>query len=92
MTHEGRIHDAHTLMHDEIEEIPDAVRRLVADQADQFSRVVAGVRAARPRLAIIAARGTSDHAAIYAKRPVAYSTWAKAAPGGRPSASGVWRA
>jgi len=67
MTDQGHIHDAPTLMHDEIEEIPDVVRHLVADQADQFSRVVAGIRAARPRLAIIAARGTSDHAAIYAK-------------------------
>jgi glucosamine--fructose-6-phosphate aminotransferase (isomerizing) len=67
MTDQGRMHDVPTLMHDEFEEIPAAVRRLVADQVDQFSRVVAGVRAARPRLAIIAARDTSDHAAIYAK-------------------------
>ncbi len=67
MTGDGRTPDARTRMRDEIEEIPDTVRRLVADQADQFTRVVAGVRAARPRFAIIAARGTSDHAAIYAK-------------------------
>jgi fructoselysine-6-P-deglycase FrlB-like protein len=64
MTAQGRLHDAPTLMRGEIEEIPDVVRRLVADQADQFSRVVAGVRTARPRLAIIAGHGTSDHAAI----------------------------
>ena len=64
MTAQDRMHGAPTRTYEEIEEIPDAVWRLVADQADQFSRVVAGVGPARPRLAIIAGHGTSDHAAI----------------------------
>ena len=64
MTAQDRILDAPTRMHEEIEEIPDAAWRFVADQADQLPRVVAGVRAARPRLAIIAGHGRSDHAAI----------------------------
>jgi glucosamine--fructose-6-phosphate aminotransferase (isomerizing) len=51
----------------EIHETPDVVRGLLADGADETRQVAAAIRAARPRVAVIAARGTSDHAAIYAR-------------------------
>ncbi len=51
----------------EIREIPDVVRRLVVDGADDNTRVAAAIRAASPRVVVIAARGTSDHAAVYAR-------------------------
>ena len=51
----------------EIHEIPGIVRRLLVDGADETARVAAAVRAARPGVIVIAARGTSDHAAVYAR-------------------------
>ena len=67
MTPEAQRTAVRTVMHAEISEIPDTVRRLVVDDDDQFSAAVARIHAARPRLVILAARGTSDHAATYAK-------------------------
>jgi glucosamine--fructose-6-phosphate aminotransferase (isomerizing) len=51
----------------EIHEIPDVVRRLLAEGADETVRVATAIRAARPDVIVLAARGTSDHAAIYAR-------------------------
>ncbi len=51
----------------EIHEIPEVVRLLRDDGADETARVAAAIRAARPRVIVIAARGTSDHAAVYAR-------------------------
>ena len=50
----------------EIAEQPAALARLLA-AADGVAEVAARIRAAAPRFVLIAARGTSDHAALYAK-------------------------
>ncbi|HWE09201.1 MAG TPA: SIS domain-containing protein [Solirubrobacteraceae bacterium] len=54
------------LMAAEIAEQPDILAGLLAarDELDEAARRIAG---ARPRFVLIAARGTSDHAALYAK-------------------------
>jgi glucosamine--fructose-6-phosphate aminotransferase (isomerizing) len=49
----------------EIGEQPAAWRRLLA--SDQFAAAAEHVRRRRPRFVLLAARGTSDHAALYAK-------------------------
>ncbi len=51
----------------EIHEIPEVVRRLRIAGADETARVAAAVHAARPSVVVIAGRGTSDHAAVYAR-------------------------
>ena len=50
----------------EIMEQPAAWRRLLANRA-AVAAVARGIGAARPRFVLFAARGTSDHAALYAK-------------------------
>jgi glutamine---fructose-6-phosphate transaminase (isomerizing) len=56
-----------THMRQEIEEIPSIVADLVGRSRVETGPVGAAVRAARPRLAVIVARGTSDHAGTYAR-------------------------
>ena len=58
---------AGALMAAEIAEQPDVLARLLARQADPLAEIAAAVRARAPRFALFAARGTSDHAALYAK-------------------------
>jgi glucosamine--fructose-6-phosphate aminotransferase (isomerizing) len=53
------------LMGAEIREQPAVWRRLLA--SDQFGAAAAQVRRRRPTMVLLAARGTSDHAALYAK-------------------------
>jgi glutamine---fructose-6-phosphate transaminase (isomerizing) len=53
------------LMKAEILEQPEVWRRLLA--SDQFEQLADQVRQRRPRMVLLAARGTSDHAALYAK-------------------------
>jgi glucosamine--fructose-6-phosphate aminotransferase (isomerizing) len=67
MTQEDSPRDGRTLMRREIDEIPAAVARLVRGEAAHLDEVAAAVRRAHPRLAVVAARGTSDHAAVYAR-------------------------
>lgn len=55
-----------TLMRQEIGEIPAVVERLV-HQAAPSDEVAAAIRRTRPRYLTIAARGTSDHAGVYAR-------------------------
>lgn len=55
------------LMAAEIAEQPVALARLLATATEQIVPIAAAVRSRRPRFAILAARGTSDHAALYAK-------------------------
>lgn len=54
------------LMAAEIAQQPDVLAGLLADTA-QIERARAQIVAARPRFVLLAARGTSDHAALYAK-------------------------
>lgn len=54
-----------TRMRQEIEEIPAVVERILA--SPDVRRIAAAITDARPRWIAIAARGTSDHAAVYAE-------------------------
>jgi glucosamine--fructose-6-phosphate aminotransferase (isomerizing) len=51
----------------EIYEQPQVIERLVTEQRDHIAAVAAEIREANPRYVVMAARGTSDHAAIYGK-------------------------
>lgn len=51
----------------EIAEQPDVLRRLAADGGRDIAAVSAAIGGRRPRFVLLAARGTSDHAALYAK-------------------------
>ena len=55
------------LMAAEIAEQPAVLRRLLADGAAEIADAVAQIAAYAPRFVIFAARGTSDHAALYGK-------------------------
>jgi glucosamine--fructose-6-phosphate aminotransferase (isomerizing) len=56
-----------TLYHDEIFEQPEVIRRLVQDGNGQIRRIAEHLISNPPKFIIIAARGTSDNAATYAK-------------------------
>lgn len=56
-----------TLMRREIEEIPDVVARLVAESAPELAAAAVAIGRADPGWIMIAGRGTSDHAAVYAQ-------------------------
>ena len=56
-----------TRMRREIGQIPAVVARVLSEAPHDLRAVAAAVRVARPRFAVIAARGTSDHAANYAQ-------------------------
>jgi glutamine---fructose-6-phosphate transaminase (isomerizing) len=52
---------------DEIREQPAVVERFLRDATDEVGEACRAIRAAAPSHVVIAARGTSDHAAIYAQ-------------------------
>ena len=52
---------------DEIAEQPEVASRLLAQSHDAVAAIGARIREVRPRGYVIAARGSSDHAALYAK-------------------------
>jgi len=54
-------------LRDEILEQPAAVQRLLDSAPVAFAPIAAAVESRRPRFAVIAARGTSDNAGIYAQ-------------------------
>ncbi len=54
-------------LHDEILEQPAAVTRLLDGAGEQFEPVAAEMRRQRPTFVVIAARGSSDNAALYAQ-------------------------
>jgi glutamine---fructose-6-phosphate transaminase (isomerizing) len=56
-----------TLMRQEIGEIPEVVARVLDGGSAATGEAAAAIAHARPRSAVIVARGTSDHAAIYAR-------------------------
>jgi glucosamine--fructose-6-phosphate aminotransferase (isomerizing) len=51
----------------EIAEIPAVVERTLGDGAAELDAVAAAIRRRRPRFVLVAARGTSDHAGVYAR-------------------------
>lgn len=55
------------LMAAEIAEQPVALQRLLDDGAAEIAATAEQIRARAPRFVLFAARGTSDHAALYAK-------------------------
>jgi glucosamine--fructose-6-phosphate aminotransferase (isomerizing) len=54
-------------LHDEIAEQPEIAARFMSAQADPIEAIAASLRARPVRQVVIAARGTSDHAALYAQ-------------------------
>jgi glutamine---fructose-6-phosphate transaminase (isomerizing) len=56
-----------THMAAEVQEIPAAAARFLADSHEQVAAAAAAMRAADPRLLVTVARGSSDHAATYLK-------------------------
>jgi len=54
-------------LRDEILEQPEVAARFLATQADRVDAIATSLRERPPRHVVIAARGTSDHAAIYAQ-------------------------
>lgn len=56
-----------TLMATETHEAPEGVRRMLSRNAAAFARVAEHLRQAAPTSVITCARGSSDHAATYAK-------------------------
>lgn len=56
-----------TIMAAEIREVPAIVRTQLMTAAASFDAVAEAIRAAQPEWVSIVARGTSDHAAIYAR-------------------------
>lgn len=55
------------IMAAEIAEQPSVLDRIVRDGRPEIMRVARAVREERPRFVLFVARGTSDHAALYAK-------------------------
>ncbi len=55
------------IMTAEIDEQPAVLARLLAEQAPEIARVAAALARREHRFVLLAARGTSDHAALYAK-------------------------
>jgi glucosamine--fructose-6-phosphate aminotransferase (isomerizing) len=54
-------------LHDETAEQPEVAARFIASQAEPIEAIAASLRARPVRQVMIAARGTSDHAALYAQ-------------------------
>ena len=54
-------------MRREIDEIPDVVDQIIAASSGELRAVASAIRDGRPRWAMVAGRGTSDHAAVFAQ-------------------------
>ena len=54
-------------LRDEIREQPEVAARFLAEQAGNIESIAGSLRDRPPRHVVIAARGTSDHAAVYAQ-------------------------
>jgi glucosamine--fructose-6-phosphate aminotransferase (isomerizing) len=59
--------DRGQLMASEIAEQPSVLRHLLEAGTAEIASVSAAISQRRPRFVLLAARGTSDHAALYAK-------------------------
>lgn len=56
-----------TNMYKEIMEQPEVLRKCISTNEETLTKIVAELEKKKPEFIIIAARGTSDHAAVYAK-------------------------
>ena len=63
-----------TLMRQEIDEIPDAVARLLDNANSDFQEAGAKLKARDPAVIVTIARGSSDHAAHFLKYAVELQT------------------
>jgi glucosamine--fructose-6-phosphate aminotransferase (isomerizing) len=61
------VHKEGSHLQREIVEQPEVLRRLLVDERDVIQQVAVAIRDRTPRYVVIAARGTSDNAARYAK-------------------------
>lgn len=66
-TNLGGVTEPGALMAAEIAEQPTVLARLLTDGAAEIADVAAQIHQYAPRFVVLAARGTSDHAALYAK-------------------------
>ncbi|RDG39474.1 SIS domain-containing protein [Streptomyces corynorhini] len=64
---DGPVERPGRLMSAEVLEQPEVLRRVLQDGAPRIREVAAVIAARNPRFALLSARGTSDHAALYAK-------------------------
>ena len=74
-----------TIMRAEIAESVSVTARLVADRR-RFEAIGEALAARRPAVLVVAGRGTSDHAAIYARYPLSTPS-ASPSPSRRPASS-----
>ena len=58
---------ADTLLEREIHQQPGVLTRLLTTESEAVARMAEAIRAAKPRCVLIAARGSSDNAALYGK-------------------------
>ena len=58
---------ADTLLEREIHQQPGVLTRLLTTESEAVARMAEAIRAAKPRCVLIAARGSSDNAAVYGK-------------------------
>jgi glucosamine--fructose-6-phosphate aminotransferase (isomerizing) len=56
-----------TILEQEIHQQPGALTRLLTGESGRVAEIAAAIRAREPRFALIAARGSSDNAAVYGK-------------------------
>ena len=56
-----------TILEKEIFQQPEVINRLVKTKSDQIGKISEQIREKQPQFILIAARGTSDNAAVYAK-------------------------
>lgn len=82
---------ASTMMHREAAESGAAVARFLAANRDALGRIGARLRATPPSVVVTCARGSSDHAATYAKYLIELMTGVVTASAA-PSVSSVYRA
>lgn len=56
-----------SILEQEIKQQPEVIEKLIAGSTEAISRIATRLRNHRPRFVVMAARGTSDNAATYAK-------------------------
>ncbi len=56
-----------SLLHDEISQQPDVLRRLLTEEAGNIAAIAEQIRRLDVRMVLVAARGTSGHAGAYAR-------------------------
>ena len=63
-----------SLMLDEIHQQPDAIERTIRRESKKIEDFAAGLKADRPRLIVLVARGSSDNAALFGRYLIEMTT------------------